>query len=222
MIKALIFDFDGLIIDTESTDYLSWQEAFTALGCELPLEMWQGYIGTSSLDVVAYLKQQAVGVNGPVDWDDVYRRRQQRDAEMTAALPILPGVVDYLEGARAMGLKTAVASSSPRHWVTTNLSRLGLDHYFDHISCSDDVGGRTKPDPAVYLAALAALGVNPAEAIAFEDSVNGLRAARQAGLFTVAVPNNMTCSLSFAEAQLCLTSLAALPLAQLLAMILPG
>jgi len=129
---------------------------------------------------------------------------------------VLPGVEDYILSAKRLGLKIGVASSSRHEWVDTHLTRLGLIDYFDSIKCFDDVK-RTKPDPELYLAVLDALGVHGQQAIALEDSPNGVIAAQQAGIFCVAVPNPVTSQLSLLHADLCLSSLTEVSLEQLLA-----
>ena len=120
-----------------------------------------------------------------------------------------------LEAARGMSLKLAVASSSPHRWVDGHLARLGLTHFFDVLKCADDVA-RTKPEPELYLAALAALEITPQEAIAFEDSPHGVTAACRAGIFVVAVPNRVTAHLKIVGESLRLVSLADLDLGELL------
>jgi HAD superfamily hydrolase (TIGR01509 family) len=143
-----------------------------------------------------------------------WQQRQQCDA-LIAAAAVLPGVHDYIADARRLGLQLGVASSSSRAWVSGHLARLELHQHFVCIACRDDVP-RTKPDPALYHAALAALGVRPEEAIALEDSPNGILAAKRAGLFCVAVPNALTCQLPLHQADLQIPSLAAFPLPRLL------
>ena len=106
----------------------------------------------------------------------------------------------------------AVASSSERDWVDTHLERSGMRRHFGVIRCADDVS-RVKPDPDLYLVAIEVLGVASGEAVAFEDSPNGVRAARAAGLRVVAVPGPMTRDQDFSDAQLCLPSLAGYGLA---------
>jgi putative hydrolase of the HAD superfamily len=128
----------------------------------------------------------------------------------------LPGVVERLQEAASRGLPLAVASSSGRDWVEGHLGRLGLRDHFAQLRCKEDVP-RVKPDPALYRAAAAALGVAPGEALAFEDSPNGTAAARAAGMACVAVPGPMTAGLDFAGAALRMASLAERSLDQILA-----
>lgn len=215
MIKALIFDFDGLILETEEPEFLAWQEIYAEHGGALPFERWSSLIGTADavFDVYAELETQH---GSPVDREAIRQRRRQRVADLIATRTILPGVRDYIATARELGLKIGVASSSRREWVCGHLERLAIHAHFDAIICSDDVA-RTKPDPALYLTALTALGAAPHEAIALEDSPNGVAAARRAGIFCVAVPNALTRQLPLEEADLRLASLAEMPLETLLA-----
>jgi HAD superfamily hydrolase (TIGR01509 family) len=216
MIQAIVFDFDGLILDTEYPDYLSWQEIFQAHGASLSLSAWERSIGSMDLDLFdpyAWLEAQ---LGRLVDRAEIRAKRQPRFAELVAAQGVLPGVEDYLAGARRLSLKVGLASSSSRAWVTGHLARFGLNGTtFDCLCCGDEVR-RTKPDPELYLAALGALGVRGEQAVALEDSPNGVAAAKAAGLYCVAVPGVLTRRLAFDQADLRLDSLADMPLERLL------
>jgi HAD superfamily hydrolase (TIGR01509 family) len=216
MIRALIFDFDGLILDTESAIYQSWQELYQANGCTLSIDLWLSCVGTSEwyFDPLEELERQ---LGRPVDRRAVDPLRRQREAELIAALETLPGVEAYLSSARRLGLKTGVASSASCAWITGHLGRLGLLDYFDCLLGGDDVA-RTKPSPDLFLAMLTALEVEAGEALVFEDSLNGVLAARQAGICCVAVPNAVTRRLSLDGADFHLDSLADLSLEALLAL----
>jgi len=215
MIKALVFDFDGLIVDTEMSSYQTWQEIYAEHDCQLPFSTWAICIGGSPqlFDPCEYLEQQ---IGRPVLREEIRLRRRQQHIRMVEAQPVLPGVEDYILSAKRLSLKIGVASSSRHEWVDTHLTRLGLIDYFDSVKCFDDVK-RTKPDPELYLAVLDALGVHGQQAIALEDSPNGVIAAQQAGIFCVAVPNPVTSQLSLLHADLCLSSLTEVSLEQLLA-----
>ncbi|TMC21357.1 MAG: HAD family hydrolase [Chloroflexi bacterium] len=215
MIKALVFDFDGLIVDTEMSSYQTWQEIYAEHDCQLPFSTWAICIGGSPqlFDPCEYLEQQ---IGRPVLREEIRLRRRRQHIRMVEAQPVLPGVEDYILSAKRLGLKIGVASSSRHEWVDTHLTRLGLIDYFDSIKCFDDVK-RTKPNPELYLAVLDALGVHGQQAIALEDSPNGVIAAQQAGIFCVAVPNPVTSQLSLLHADLCLSSLTEVSLEQLLA-----
>ena len=215
MIEAIVFDFDGLILDTEITDYLSWQRMYAEYGVELPLAVWQNNIGASNL-FNPYLHLEEL-LGHPVDRQAVHDRRKQWDLELLAEQTILPGVKAVLGDAQRMGLKIGLASSSDHGWVDGLLDKLGLRDWFAVVRCSDDVDGRTKPDPAVYLSATAGLGAAANRALALEDSPNGVAAAKAAGMYCTAVPNQMTRTLNFDQADLRLESLAQMPLAQMIA-----
>jgi HAD superfamily hydrolase (TIGR01509 family) len=215
MIHALIFDFDGLILDTELPEFQAWQEIFEHHGCQLSLTAWAACIGTSSAVFDPYVHLEAqLGL--PVDRETIRATYHQRRDELLITQAVLPGVQAYLNDATRLGLQLGVASSSSRAWVTGHLARLGLVAHFASIQCADDVNC-TKPDPASYQAALKALHVRPEQAIALEDSPNGILAAKRAGLFCVAVPNALTRELPLDHADLHLTSLADMRLEQLLA-----
>jgi HAD superfamily hydrolase (TIGR01509 family) len=213
-IRALIFDFDGLILDTEVPEFQSWQEVYQRHGGRLCLETWATCIGTASevFDPHAHLEAQ---LGRALDRDTIRAICRQRRDELLARQPVLPGVHEYLADAKRLGLQVGVASSSSRAWVTGHLSRLGLIGHFASIRCADDVL-RTKPDPALYQTVVTALGLRPEQAIALEDSPNGILAAKRAGLFCVAVPNALTRQLPLDHADLQLTSLADLTLDRLL------
>jgi HAD superfamily hydrolase (TIGR01509 family) len=219
-IKALIFDFDGLIIDTESAVFQSYQEVYHSLGCELSLERWSLGIGTTDSGYDPYADLESL-LERRLDRAALKAQQRQREAALIASLPPLPGVQDYLQDARRLGLRIGMASSSTCSWISGHLSRLDLLDYFDCLTGRDDVP-RSKPDPALYREVLDCLGVEPNEAVVFEDSPNGVRAAKAAGIFTVAVPNPITCRLPLDGADLRLESLSELPLEALLEMAAAG
>jgi HAD superfamily hydrolase (TIGR01509 family) len=214
-IRAVVFDFDGLILDTESTDFQSWQEVYLAHGCELRLEAWADCVGRPAghFDPYEHLARLS---RAPIDRDRIRTQRNARLRELNLLQPILPGVLDYLREAQGLGLKIGLASSSDRAWVHGHLVRLDLLHFFDTTKCVEDTGAH-KPDPSPYLAVLDALKVAPSEAVAFEDAPHGIAAAKAAGMLCVAVPNPITRQLRLDSADCLLESLASLPLPTLLA-----
>jgi HAD superfamily hydrolase (TIGR01509 family) len=215
VIELVVFDFDGLILDTELPAFRCWQEIYADHGCELPFETWAACIGTAGgFDPYGDLAERS---GRAVDRVAVRARESSRVAELIAGAPPLPGVRDYLEAAGGLGVRLAVASSSSRDWVAGHLDRLGLLGRFHALKCSDDVV-RVKPDPGLYRAVLDDLGVAPHRAVALEDSPNGIAAAKGAGLFCVAVPNALTGRLVLDGADLRISSLTDLPLAELLTM----
>lgn len=212
MIKALIFDFDGLIIDTETPEYDSWSEVFSSYGIELDRRVWEGSIGGAGLDLYRLLEE----LSGKLPEPEVVRRRaRQRYLERVERNPILPGVVDYINAAKKMGLRMAVASSSRSGWASGHLESRKLLHNFEFILSAADVSN-VKPDPELYETAVQRLGVGGHEALALEDSFNGLVSAKAAGLHCVVVPSPMTRHMNFAKADLRLDSLANMTLDKLL------
>ena len=216
-IKALIFDFDGLILDTETPDYQTWQSIYREHGFELPHEEWGKIVGgwgISTFDAAAHL---SLLLQGRLDSVSLRDRHRLETSALLLSQPVLPGVVDTLREAKRLGLKLAIASSSPHSWVDTHAKRLRIFDYFDRIICEDEVGiGRTKPNPDLFLIALKQLQIQKNEAIVFEDSPNGVKAARLAGIFVVAVPNPVTALFPPGNANLTLTSLTDLSLQELL------
>ena len=216
MIKVLIFDFDGLILDTETPDYQVWQAIYREYGFELPKEEWGSIIGTGygQFDAAEHL---SLLLDRKLDSVSLRDRHRAESHAMTLTQSVMPGVIEYIHEAKRLGIKLAIASSSPHSWVDTHAQRLGIFDYFDKVICADEVGAaRTKPNPDLFLLALDQLGVQKDEAIVFEDSPNGVRAAQAAGIFVVAVPNSVTSLLAIENANLTIASLAELPLPALL------
>lgn len=193
MLKALIFDFDGLILDTETPEVLVWQSIYREHGFELPVDEWSktvGGWGISDFDAAEHLSAIS---QGRLDFSSLRARHRKEFDEIVHNSPILPGVIAMIEQAKESGLRVAVGSSSTHSWVDTHLKRLGIFGYFDHVVCQDDVqSGRSKPYPDIFLKALEKLKIQAGEAVVFEDSVNGVTAARRAGIFVVGVPNSLT------------------------------
>jgi HAD superfamily hydrolase (TIGR01509 family) len=211
--RALIFDFDGLILDTEGPVYRSWLEVYQAHGEALPFERWVEIVGstTAGFHPQHHLEER---LGRPLS-QAVLDGRIGRRTQMILAEPLLPGIVEHLDAARSLELKVGVASSSTREWVRGHLERVGILDRFDCLRCRDDVTS-AKPAPDLYLAVLDCLGVSPTEAFAIEDSPNGVLAAKRAGLRCVAIPNPITARLDLSQADLQLQSLAEVTLADLL------
>lgn len=215
MIKALIFDFDGLIMDTELPEVDGWKAIYAENGQEFPLPVWiRDVVGASiaNFDPAAHL---AAVTGRDLDLAALHARARTYRLQKQATLSALPGVHDYVRTARRLGLHLAVASSSGHDWVEGYLHQLGLAGDFDVIICREDVR-HVKPDPELFLAALATLKLRAEAALVFEDSPNGVLAARRAGLCVVAIPNPTTAHGAIEGASLVLSSLAELPLEDLL------
>ena len=204
MVRALVFDFDGLILDTEVPVYQAWAEVYEQHGQELSVAFWKSIVGhaVSSFDPLHELERR---LGRTLDRSAIQTARLSRQAELVAALPIAAGVRAWRDEAVQMGVALGVASNSSRTWVAGHLKRLGLDGW-SCICCAEDVGA-AKPAPDVYLAVLRCLGVRGSDAVAVEDSAAGVRAARDAGLYVVAVPSTLTADHDLSEADLLLCSL---------------
>lgn len=196
---AVVFDFDGLILDTEWCEFTTIAEVFAEHDQQLSLELWKTFIGDIDHPYWADLLEEQLG--RPIDRDHWVPVRRDANRRCTDAMTLLPGVLELFDSLAEAGVPLAVASSSPMDWVGTHLRERGLWPRFAAV-CSGDQVPRTKPDPAVYLLACERLGVAPARAVAIEDSIHGVRAARAAGMAAVAVPSSMTSDMDFSHAHL--------------------
>lgn len=212
-IQALIFDFDGLLVDTETPAYESWRTVYREHGVDLPMALWKEALGTShGFNALDHL---AARVGPAFDRTGVYARRQALKQALSATQPLLPGVLATLDAADAQGLPCAVASSSGRAWVEGWLRAHQILPRFRCVRTADDVR-RTKPDPELFLSAASCLLADPARCLVFEDSPNGILAARAAGMRCVAVPGAISSQVELPPADRTLHRLDALPLTELL------
>jgi HAD superfamily hydrolase (TIGR01509 family) len=189
-IKGFVFDFDGLIIDTEVPHFKAWQETFNQFGCSLSLEKWWELIGTSwaAYDPADDLFEKT---NGKIDRAKIKKQTIARSNALIQEQPLQPGVAAFIRSASQLGLKLAVASSSSADWVNPFLEKFELSNYFEAVYTATDVEF-VKPNPALYKLAIDHFSYSPDEVIAFEDSRNGILAAKAAGLYCVAIPNLVT------------------------------
>jgi HAD superfamily hydrolase (TIGR01509 family) len=203
--RALIFDFDGLIVDTESAIYEAWRELYLHHGHDLPLPTYVQCVGSTfhTYDPMAALENLT---GGPVNWDEVLPRKDARIRELQQDLDTMPGIRALLLEAANAGIPCAIASSSQRVHVQGWLDRTGLFDAFTLIRTRDDVA-RAKPAPDLFLAAAAGLGLTPGETLVLEDSYNGLHAARAAGAPCVIVPSPVTRGSDFTGAAAILNTL---------------
>lgn len=194
-LQGLLFDFDGLILDTETTVFQAWDDKFKEYGKKLLLEEWAEILGKSGNEP------------GPTDSflnsipDETKRMeiiKEVKQQEMNLVLQQTPmkGAEELIIKAKKAGLKLGIVSSSGREWVHSHLDRLGLLDYFDHTSCSDEVI-EAKPNPALYRLGLEKMDLSPEKVLVLEDSPNGVLAAKRAGLFCIAVPNAITIQFPF-------------------------
>lgn len=214
MIKALIFDFDGTILDTESAWFYAYRDLYSEHKLELTLEVWGQCVGTGFGVFNPHIDIEEK-TNQKLDHEQLQVYTKAKHDEYMAKELLRPGIEDYFKAAKKAGLKLAIASSSHREWIDKYLTTFNIAHYFDHIASADMVE-HVKPSPELYLKALEMLGIEPGEAIAFEDSKNGLAAARSADIRTVLIPNGVTSFMKFENYNLLLSSLSDLSLDKLL------
>lgn len=214
--RGLLFDFDGLLLDTETPSRRAFEDLYRDHGHELPHDRWSTVIGTIGAEFEPYAHLEEL-VGAQLDRELLDARRRAREDELMDLEDLRPGIEEYLAEADRRGLARAIVSSSSRDWVDRHLGRLGHANGWSAIVTADGNTERAKPRPTLYLEALNEIGVTAAEAIAFEDSPNGVRAAKAAGVFCVAIPNPATQTLALDDADLVLDSLADLPLPDLLA-----
>jgi HAD superfamily hydrolase (TIGR01509 family) len=214
-IRAFLFDFDGLILDTETASRAGWQWLYREHGHELPPEKWETVVGTTGAWSPMDHLEELVGDR--LEREALNERRYAHEISLIEAEELRPGIADYIAVAERRGLKRAIVSSSSRPWIDMHLKRLEQAVGWDAILTADRDPGRAKPNPTMYLEAIDVLDVDAAEAIVFEDSPNGVRAAKAAGIFVVGIPNNVTRDFGLDDADLVVESLAALPAEELLA-----
>lgn len=197
-LKGIIFDFDGLIIDTEMPGCNAWAELFNHHGFSFTIEDWKKAIGTgpSAYDPSKHLSQLT---NGLLDAQTIQEQTLARTRELIEMQSMLPGVLDFIIESEHLGLPMAVASSSNREWVEGYLAKLGIRKFFKTVCTSDDVTN-VKPDPELFLLAAKNLGISPSEALIFEDSPSGIKAAKAAGILCIAIPNAITKSMDLSLA----------------------
>ena len=194
-LQGILFDFDGLILDTETTIFQAWNEKFSEYGKELLLDEWAEVLGKSNDHL------------GPVDrfletFPEEEKRKEilsevkLRESKLIQHKKPLPGAKELIIKAKSHGLILGVVSSSDQDWVHSHLERLGLLKYFDHTSCADEVE-IAKPDPELYNLGLNKAGLPRERMLVLEDSPNGVLAAKRAGLYCIAIPNEITGQLPF-------------------------
>ncbi len=212
-IDSLVFDFDGLLMDTETASLRVWQELWRWHGLELDVETFFAAHGGDMIEQRYAALAAAVGPG--YDQTASHARRMAIRQELHDALELADGIGEWLDEARDLGLRLAVASSSPRDWIEDHLSRTGFLDRFELLACGDEVRA-VKPAPDVYTLALTRLDVPAGHAVAFEDTVHGVAAAQAAGLRCVAIPHPHADPARFTAADVLLTSAADLPLASVL------
>ena len=187
MLKGAVFDMDGLMFDTERLVYDNWQAMMDELGLPYDLEVFKQTVGKRKKEVELFYLA-TYGDDFPY-WELAgkgkarYVRRIEREG-----IPVKAGLYDILDWLKASGIKIALATSTSRHTAVLNLQSAKVEKYFDALVCGEEVTNG-KPHPEVFLTAAAKLGLSPAECVAFEDSINGIKSAYAAGMTTVMVPD---------------------------------
>jgi HAD superfamily hydrolase (TIGR01509 family) len=211
MIRAIVFDFDGLIFDTETPMIDAYGEVHRKRNMPFDRATFMRSIGAVDPDFDPW---KAFGAAAPHSELETERLRINQD--LLERQKVMPGVVELVDEARQRGLRLGVASNSSREHVDGYLKFLGLAEKFEFSSCrTDDIP--SKPAPDLYQAVLLKFKIRGEEALALEDSATGLAAARAAGMWCVAVPNESTCEQNFSSAHLRLDSLAGQTLAKIFA-----
>ncbi len=210
MIRALIFDFDGLILDTETSLIDSYAEVHARHRVPFDRSAFIRSVGHA-----AYAFDPWHGFSPHADRAALEAERVVQRDKLQRKLQVLPGVGTLLDAARDRGLRLGVASNSEHEWVEPHLKRLGLHDRFEFFACREDAAS-PKPEPDLYKLVLNHFGLRGHEAIAFEDSQTGVLAARRANLWVVAVPNASTAHHDFSPASLRVGSLAEVTLENLI------
>jgi HAD superfamily hydrolase (TIGR01509 family) len=204
--SAVLFDFDGVLVDTEWAIYQAWWRCFTQHGHDLPLEVYTRCIGS---DFATWSpKTHLEDLSGlAFDWHNLDLLRQEEILQDLQGEPPMPGVVETLDRLTGTNTRRAVVSSSSHHWVDGWLEKLSLHRHFETTVCRGDAA-QIKPAPDLYLEAARRLGLPPAECLVIEDSLNGVRAAKAAGMPVWVVPNRVTAGLDFSLADRVFRSLS--------------
>jgi len=204
--KAVLFDFDGVLVDTEWAIYMAWRDCFAEHGQELPLEIYTRCIGSdfATWSPKTYLEELT---GREFDWDLMDQERQVVIRNELAEEGAMSGAVELLEHLHEQGTALAVVSSSSHQWVDGWLEKLDMARYFQHVVCRGDAP-RIKPAPDLWIEALRLLGLDGSESLAIEDSRTGLISAKAAGLTVWIATNRVTSVLRFAEADRCFVDFA--------------
>jgi HAD superfamily hydrolase (TIGR01509 family) len=219
-LEAVVFDFDGLIIDSEWSIFETARAAFTIHGHDLSVEAWATIVGLGDGDDdlawSTLLDAMAIDSFDRSAFSATHAAQDRSDRD---TVPLLPGVEVLVDSLTAARVPIGVASSSSLEWLERHLDRLGLLHRFGTLVGADVVGGVGKPAPDVYLRACADLGADPSRSVALEDSRHGIAAAKAAGMVAVAVPNRITRHNDLTQADLLVGSLGDLSLDDLAALV---
>lgn len=196
--RGIIFDFDGVLVDTEWAIYQSWVQLYAREGQEISIATYSPCLGAgySHWNPADHLEKLT---GKKYDWEVETPARQAVLEADLARSGLMPGAAELLDWCAAQGIGLTVASSSSRRWVQGWLERLGIYQRFAGVFTRTD-GYAVKPDPALFLAAQQCLGLPKEDCLIIEDSENGTISARNAGIPCVAIPNRMTQSSNLSRA----------------------
>lgn len=191
MLSAVIFDFDGIILDSETPEFEAYRRLFERCGGSLTPDEWCHQIGVwTDGQAERWFERLRVLPGAPESFDAFQRERRRLFDERVSPTP-MRGILDLVGALRSAGVPLGIASTSPARWVVPALDRLAIRERFDTVVTADDVEKR-KPAPDVYIEAARRLGADPGRSVAIEDSAPGIAAARAAGMKTVAIPHWLT------------------------------
>jgi HAD superfamily hydrolase (TIGR01509 family) len=210
MIRAFVFDFDGLILDTETPLIDAYAEIHLRHGVSFDRALFLRSVGHAE-----YAFDPWHGFSPHADRAALELERRACKDELLLRQPVLPGILSLLEAARMAGVHVGIASNSPHEWVDPHLKRLGIIDHFEFIACREDAHS-PKPEPDLYKLVLNHFGARGHETIAFEDSHAGSLAAKRASMWVVAAPNESTAHHDFSHVDLRVTSLAEVTLEALM------
>lgn len=206
--RGIIFDFDGVLVDTEWAIYQSWVQLYAREGQQISIATYSPCLGAgySHWNPADHLEKLT---GKKYDWEvETPARQAVLEADLARA-GLMDGALELLDWCAEQGIGLTVASSSSRRWVQGWLERLGIYERFDGVFTRTD-GYAVKPDPALFLAACNCLNLPKEDCLIVEDTENGTISARNAGIPCVAVPNRMTESCDLSRAQYRVASLRAL------------
>ena len=215
MNRLIIFDFDGVIVETEDCFLEAWRRVYDHYEARFPEERYLDAIGLSEMPFNPY---EEVKSQSPKNTDSIAAIKELHESHYFALAdqkPLMPGVLDLINSAARLDILIGIASSALMHWISRHLERLGLMDAFHQIKCFDDIS-HGKPDPEVYRSLLASTNVGENEAVAIEDSENGLAAAKNAGIPCIVVPSETTSKMEFSKADRVVSSLCEVTLEYLI------
>jgi len=191
MIKAIIFDLDGVIVDTAKYHYIAWKAIASELGFDFTLEHNERLKGVSrmtSLDILLEVGGITLSIDEKLKLAERKNEHYRSYITQMTSDEILPGMSEFLRSVKALGLKAGIGSASKN--TPTILKQIGLDSFFDTVIDGNKIS-KAKPDPEVFLTGAKELGVAPSECIVFEDAASGVEAALNGGMYCVGVGEKM-------------------------------